>query len=129
MDEDITRLSAVLGQAIESGGTGALAAVMTDDAVVWHNTDHKDMDRASALAAITVLPQMARDVRIEVASLDPTPKGFVERYVMRGTVASHGGPIELHNCVFVSVTDGMITRIDEYVDPNGAAQFAPRSTG
>ena len=54
----------------------------------------------------------------------PIDGGFVLQFVARGTVRSNGNPFEMHNCLIVTTTDGLITRLDEYVDPTVGAQFA-----
>lgn len=45
----------------------------------------------------------------------PTPDGFVLRTILTGTAP--GGPLRLHSCLVVTLDDdGLITRVDEYLD-------------
>ena len=69
--------------------------------------------------------QVKEIVTIEDAALEPyTPDGFVMQFVMRGIVTANGKPFEMQNCIVVSMIDGKVTRIDEYVDPTVAAQLS-----
>jgi ketosteroid isomerase-like protein len=119
------RASEALGRALATGDTGELAGLYADDVVVWHNNDRLDMTQAASLASIGGLSSIAQDVRMDDVRVDEISGGFVQRFVLRGVVRATGNAIELHNCIVVQLDgDGRITRMEEYVDPNGAAQFA-----
>jgi ketosteroid isomerase-like protein len=45
----------------------------------------------------------------------PTPSGFVEQHVLRGT-APRGGQLSVLACLVVTVVGDRIVRIDEYLD-------------
>ena len=121
---DSQAIASALHAAIESGDTGPLGDLYADDAVIWHNSDYVELTKDASLASIGILSQIAEDVRVEVVRFAETDFGFVEQIVLRGTVKANGNAIALHNCILVTVDDGRVTRIDEYVDPNGASQFA-----
>lgn len=121
---DAERAADVLHRAIAGDGLDDLAALYADDAVIWHNSDRIEMTKAASIASIGGLGRIAREVHAEVVRFVETPTGFVEQLVIKGTVAATGKPIALHNCLVVTLRDGQIARLDEYVDPTGAAQFS-----
>jgi uncharacterized protein len=117
-------MSATLHAALVTGDTRALGRLCRDDLVVWHNSDRVEIDRGTALSRISALSQIAEGVTLETVRFIETDIGFVEQIVIRGTLNATGKPLELHNCLLVSVVDGKIERIDEYVDPTVATQPA-----
>jgi hypothetical protein len=77
------------------------------------------------MAAVAMLAQIVDGLQIDHPLLTPIDDGFVLRFVARGTVKSNGNPFEMHNCLIVTTTDdGLISRLDEYVDPTVGAQLA-----
>ena len=77
------------------------------------------------MAAIGMLGQLVDNLKNERVLLSPTDTGFVLQFVVRGTVRSSGNDFEMQNCIVVTTTDdGLISRIDEYVDPTVGAQLA-----
>ena len=102
------------------------SATLAPGAIVWHNHDRKEVDARENMAAIAMLCQIV-DGSADRAS----------RCSRRSTTASccsssrgarcksNGNPFEMHNCLIVTTTDdGLISRIDEYVDPTVGAQLA-----
>jgi ketosteroid isomerase-like protein len=119
-----TEISTALRRALETGDTGPLARLLADDVVVWHNSDRQELQKEAALLRIGALSTMASGVRMEVLNHADTSCGFVEQVRLRGLVKQTGRPIELYNCIVVTVRGGRVTRIDEYVDPNVATQVS-----
>jgi ketosteroid isomerase-like protein len=122
-------IAAALHTALETGQVDGLAPLLADDAVVWHNSDRLALTKGQALPRIGGAANMADAVHVEVVSRQETADGFLEQIVLRGTVRSTGSPLELHNCLVVSLRNGLVTRIDEYVDPNVTAQIKPERQG
>jgi ketosteroid isomerase-like protein len=118
-----SEIAAALHVALETGRVDNLAPLLADDAVVWHNSDRRALTKDQALPRIGGAARVAQAVHVEVVNRQETPDGFVEQIVLRGTVGVNGSPLELHNCLVVSLRDGLVTRIDEYVDPNVTAQI------
>jgi ketosteroid isomerase-like protein len=118
-------LAAAFDAALTGGEPDAFVAALAPGAVVWHNTDHNEVDARENMAGIAMLSQLVDDLENEHVLFTPTDDGFVLAYATRGKVRSNGNPFEMHNCLVVTTTDdGLISRIDEYVDPTVGAQFA-----
>ncbi len=117
-DQEIDTLADRIFAAIEAGDTEAAAACYADDAVVWHNTDGVEQTKPDNLRVLSWLvghtaTRSYRDIRRTVID-----HGFVQQHVLH--VGFDGGrTADLPACVVVSVADGLIVRIDEYLD--GAA--------
>lgn len=119
------QLVAAFDGAIEGRDPDGFVAVLAPGAIVWHNHDHKEVDARENMAAISTLARLVDGLTTEHLLVAPIDRGFVLQFVVRGTVRSNGKPFEMHNCIVVTTTDdGLINRIDEYVDPTVGAQFA-----
>jgi hypothetical protein len=106
------------------GGDGFVAA-LAPGAVVWHNHDRHDVDARENMAAVDMLSQLVDGLVNERRLFAPIDGGFVLQYVTTGTVRSSGNAFEMHNCLIVHTDDdGLVTSIDEYVDPTVGAQLS-----
>lgn len=111
-----------LFDALAAGDVAAAVACLAPDAQVWHGFDRVQHDR-DAMAAqwaelVTTFPQRwVTDVR-----RSPTPDGFVQQQVLVVRTAS-GAALGWPVCLVVTVRDGLIVRIDEYLDRAG--HFTP----
>jgi ketosteroid isomerase-like protein len=107
-----------------TGTPDAMTATFAPGAVVWHNYDRKEVDAVENMGSVTMLSQIVRDMSMEHLRVEEFPGGFLYQFALKGTVVASGNPFEMHNVVIASVADGLITRIDEYVDPTVGAQLA-----
>jgi ketosteroid isomerase-like protein len=120
--EVIDRLFAALAQ----GDLAAAAACCTPDVRVWHSFDGVAHDLAGIMAEwqglVAGFPERAFvDVRRQ-----PTPQGFVQQHVMLVRTAS-GVRKAWPLCIVVRIADGLIARLDEYIDRAGT--FDPPADG
>lgn len=106
-----------LNEALESGSPDAATAFLAPGAVLWHNDDKVEMDAVEGIGRVTGLHALVDDVRVDVVQLEQVSTGWLQRIVLRGTVRSSGRELAAHNCAMIHDSDGLITRIDEYVDP------------
>jgi ketosteroid isomerase-like protein len=106
------------------GGDG-FVAVLAPGAVIWHNHDRQVVDARDNMAAVNMLSQLVDDLANERVLFAPVDDGFVLQYVTRGKVRANGNPFEMHNCLIVHTdADGLVSRIDEYVDPTVGGQLS-----
>jgi hypothetical protein len=111
---------------LETGDPEVLRRHLAPGAVLWHNSDDTAVDAAEAVGSVSGLHGLVDGVHVEILQRAPLPDGFLQRFVVRGTVRSTGGPLAAHNCVVATTADGRITRMDEYVDPTFEAQLGLR---
>ena len=118
------QMAAAFDAALTGSDPDGFVALLAPGAIVWHNHDRKEVDARENMAAIGMLGQLVENLKNERVLLSPTDSGFVLQFVVRGSVRSSGNDFAMHNCVVVTTTDdGMISRIDEYVDPTVGAQL------
>ena len=119
------QMAASFDAALAGGDPDDFVVLLAPGAIVWHNHDRKEVDARENMAAIGMLTQLVDNLKNERVLLSPTDTGFVLQFVVRGTVRSSGNDFEMQNCVVVTTTDdGLVSRIDEYVDPTVGALLA-----
>jgi ketosteroid isomerase-like protein len=110
--------------AIAGNDTDALRAeVYAPDVVVWHNNDDHEQRIDENLKVLRWLHRNVAAKRYEEVRRQATPTGFVEQHVLRGT-APNGTELNIFACLVVTVANGRIVRIDEYLDGNAVAALA-----
>jgi ketosteroid isomerase-like protein len=108
--------------AIEAGDGATLAELWSDDVTVWRLGGGPARDKARALKVIAWFVDSTTDRRYEVLDRQVFVGGFVQQHTLHAVDAT-GAPLSFRACLVVRVSvEGLITRIDEYLDP---ADLAP----
>ncbi|MFZ9871947.1 MAG: nuclear transport factor 2 family protein [Steroidobacteraceae bacterium] len=119
--EDISALSNRFLSALERGDPDEVRAFYTSDARIWHNFDDVAQTVEENMKLLgwmsRKLPQRHyRIIRREILS-----DGWLQQHALEATLPD-GSPFRMLACCVVTVRDGLISRLDEYLDP---AQAAP----
>ncbi|MEJ7583697.1 MAG: nuclear transport factor 2 family protein [Acidimicrobiales bacterium] len=115
-DELGTRLFA----AIEAGAIDVLRdEIYAPNAVIWHNLDGAEQGVDDNLRTLGRVARHVTGLRYDDVRREPTPTGFVQQHVLRGTAP--GGELAVPACLVVTVDGDRITRIDEYLDSAAVA--------
>ena len=111
-----------LFSAIEQSDIAALTALWSDDVVVWRQGGGRERDKPRALSVIEWFVGATADRRYEVLDRQVFDGGFVQQHLLHATTRD-GEKVVLRVCLVVKIgEDGLIRRIDEYLDP---AELAP----
>jgi len=105
--------------AIQSGDTDAVRACYAPDAKLWHNTDgiEQTVEENMKLLGWMIRYIPVRNYRI--VRREALADGFVQQHVLEATLPT-GEPWTMDACAVVRIKDGVIARLDEYID---SAQF------
>jgi uncharacterized protein len=124
MTTDALAIAEQLFAAIEAGDVDAVGALYAEDVAVWHNYDNVVQPKAENLATLAWMARRVSGLRYEVQSRVEVPGGVFQQHILRGT-APGGEPLEMPACMRLYISDGLITRIEEYLDPAQAAVLRP----
>lgn len=117
----VTSVADRLFCAIEAGDVAAVAAMWSGDVTVWHAGDTRPSEKARAMKVIEWFVSATVDRHYDVLDRRIFDGGFVQQHVLHGT-ARDGTPYSLRVGIIICVgRDGLITRIDEYLDPSDLA--------
>lgn len=101
--------------AIQAGDVAATRACYAPDAKLWHNTDdiEQTVDQNMAVLEwfIGALPDRFYRVLYRAAVKD----GFVQQHILEATLPD-GTKWKMFACVVVRIENGLIVRLDEYLD-------------
>lgn len=110
--------------ALEGGDAHAARDALTEDALVWHNFDRVEQDRDQAHTDWIGLIERTTDRKATDVHRVSTEDGYVQRHNWVMTFAP-GKQMAFAVCVVVTIKDGKIFRLYEYLDR--AANFAPEA--
>lgn len=122
-EDEIRSLAKRFFDCVEAGDIDGLVSCYAPDAKVRHNTDELEQapeDNRKVLAGMVtrIIDRVYDNRRLEVF-----PGGFVQQHVLRGTRVQDNVRLALPACIVCTVSDGRITRLDEYFDSARVAEF------
>jgi ketosteroid isomerase-like protein len=121
-ESEIEALARRFFDCAEAGDIDGLVACYSADARIWHNTDEAEQSPAENAETLKGFVQRISNRRYAVRRLHVFPGGFVQQHVLEG-VRQDGAPVALPACIVCTVSDGKITRLDEYFDSARVATF------
>jgi ketosteroid isomerase-like protein len=101
---------------IEVGDLAAVRAVYAPDVVVWAGFDDKARDVDSSLGVLEWLLSVTTERRYEIVRRIEINGGVLLQHVLHATTRA-GTTFSMPACLVIQVGDGLITRVDEYLDP------------
>ena len=105
--------------AIERGDAEMLSSLWADDIEVWHNNDGVVQTKEQNLAVLEWMSKGTASVEYIDIVRDLTATGFAQRHTLRLTFDG-GRTADLAVAIFVAISNGQVTRIDEYFDGSHA---------
>ena len=106
--------------AITEADTETVRKLYRPDARIWHNSSGKLQTVDENIESIGKIHSILDNLHYEIVRREPTSNGFFQQHILRGTRAS-GEAYAMHACVIIDIEDGLITRLDEYLDSADSA--------
>ena len=105
--------------ALSAGDVAAACACFGLNATIWHGFDA--IAQTAKEVAISWKAMIAHFPERGVVDVrrQPTPTGFVQQHLWTARTAD-GRAMAWPVCVVVQITDGLIARLDEYIDRAGS---------
>jgi ketosteroid isomerase-like protein len=122
---EMNALADRLTRAYEENDTAGIVACYAPDAQIWHNLDEVDQSVDQQLDATRWLNEKVKDLNYEILSRDFFDGGYVQQYIVHGTVADSGADFHMSLCMHVTVRNGQIARLAEYLDSANLAPLGP----
>jgi ketosteroid isomerase-like protein len=116
-----------LYRALADGDVAAARACCTEDLQVWHSFDQKIMNLDESVVGWQQLVDGFAERTFTDVRRYPIPGGWVQRQQMIAATSA-GLRMAWPVCLFVTVRDGLICRIDEYIDRAGYYEIAEGAT-
>ena len=109
--------------AIESGDVATVRACYAPDARIWHNNDGKEQTVDQNMRTLEWFMRKLPDRHYRVLRREALKDGFLQQHVLEATLPD-GVAWAMPACVVVTIKDGLITRLDEYLDSAHTAALA-----
>jgi ketosteroid isomerase-like protein len=109
--------------AIESGDAAAVRACYAPDAVIWHNNDDVEQNVDKNMRTLDWFMRKLPDRHYRVIRREALKDGFLQQHVLEATLPD-GTKWNLPACLVVKTRDGLIVRLDEYLDSAATAPLA-----
>ena len=109
--------------ALARGDVAAARACCTPDAIVWHSFDQVALDLDATVKGWEQLVAGFPERGFADVRLTETPEGWAVRQLMVGRTQA-GVRIAWPLCAFITLRDGLIARLDEYIDRAGTFAIA-----
>ena len=104
-------------------GEGAPLKMYAEDATLWHNTDEVEGPATEGRQNLAILRNAVPDFHAAETRLHVWDDGCALQYAFVGTLPS-GAALGIPGCIIITVRDGLIQRVQEYVDSAHAAALA-----
>jgi ketosteroid isomerase-like protein len=101
--------------AIQAGDAEAMRDCYAPDAKIWHNIDNVEQTVDQNVKSLNWFVRNLPDRLYTVQRLEALKDGFLQQHVLSATLPD-GTAWKMSACVVVRMTDGKITRLDEYID-------------
>lgn len=108
--------------AIQSGDTDTVRACYHPDAKLWHNNDGIEQTVDQNMKVLDWFIRALPDRNYRVTRLEALPDGFMQQHVLEATLPD-GTKWSMDACVVVRMENGVITRLDEYIDSAKSSQL------
>ncbi len=107
--------------AIQTGDTATVRACYAPDAKLWHNTDGIEQTVDQNMRVLDWFIRTLPDRNYRVVRREALKDGFLQQHVLEATLPD-GTKWAMDACVVVRIENGLIARLDEYLDSaQGAA--------
>lgn len=117
-EAEMNELGDRLITAIQAGDAEAVRGIYAADAQIWHNFDEVVQNPAQNLLTLVDMHKRASNLRYTEIQRFASPGGFVQQHVLVGDAKY--GPLRMPAIIRFWVTDGRITRLEEYLDTRQA---------
>jgi ketosteroid isomerase-like protein len=113
--------------AVQAGDAETVRACYAPDARIWHNNDGIEQTVDQNLRVLAWFARTLPERRYRVLRREALPDGFRQQHVLEA-VLPDGTPWSMDACVVVRMENGLITRLDEYIDSAKAALLRPKAS-
>lgn len=118
--EDVLAFGDRFFGAIERGDVEAVRACYAPDAKIWHNNDDLEQSVDQNLKVLAWLMRRLSERSYRIVRREVLSDGLLQQHVLEGKLPD-GRAFSMAACCVIRLEDGVISRLDEYIDSAGAA--------
>ena len=123
-EQEILAFAKHFVDAIEAGDVPAMRACYAPGAKIWHNTDNVEQTIDENVKVLNWFIRTLPDRHYRVVRREALSDGFLQQHVLEATLPD-GQKWKMDACVVVKMENGLITRLDEYLDSAARVPLLP----
>jgi ketosteroid isomerase-like protein len=101
--------------AIQTGDVPTVRSCYAPGAKIWHNTDNVEQTVDDNVKVLEWFIKTLPDRNYRVLRREALKDGFLQQHVLEATLPD-GAAWKMSACVVIKMENGLITRLDEYLD-------------
>jgi ketosteroid isomerase-like protein len=118
--EDIHAFSDRFLACLERGDIDQARSFYAPDARIWHNFDECEQTVDENLKLLAWMHRKLPVRKYRLVRRELLHDGWLQQHVVEATLPD-GQPFQMPACCVIQMKDGLITRLEEYLDPARAA--------
>ncbi|QTN18300.1 nuclear transport factor 2 family protein [Brevundimonas sp. AJA228-03] len=119
-EKDIHEFSDRFSAALGRGDSESARTFYAPDARIWHNFDDHEQSVEENLKTLAWMHRKLPVRKYNILRREILHDGWIQQHVLEATLPD-GRLFRMAACCVVRMKDGLITRLDEYLDPAQAA--------
>ena len=120
--EEILAFAKKFVDSIQAGYIATTRACYHPDAKLWHNTDGIEQTVDQNMKVLDWFIRTLPDRNYRVTRREALSDGFLQQHVLEATLPD-GTKWAMDACVVIRIENGLITRLDEYLDSAQAGKL------
>lgn len=116
LTQDVSEFADRFMAALEAGDGAAVRRFYAPGATIWHNFDDAEQSLDDNLKLLDWMARKLPQRRYRILRREMLPDGWLQQHVLEGDLPD-GRRMQLHACCVITMKNGLITRLAEYVDP------------
>jgi ketosteroid isomerase-like protein len=125
--QDIHAFAERFMAALNGTDAAAVRSFYTPDATCWHNFDDYDQPIDENMKLFEWMARKAPGRRYQVVRRDLLPGGWFQQHVLEADLPD-GRRLRMLACCVITLENGLIRRIEEYLDPAQAAVLSSKAS-
>ncbi|MEL7312583.1 MAG: nuclear transport factor 2 family protein [Pseudomonadota bacterium] len=101
---------------VERGDVDGATACHTPDSQVWHNYSNESQSIAENMELLRLMVAKCKSRKYEIHRHEEIEGGYLQHHTLHVT-GLNGQSLSVEACAIVSVEQGKISRIKEWIDP------------
>ncbi|MEY2918991.1 MAG: hypothetical protein RL261_296 [Pseudomonadota bacterium] len=113
--------------ALNEGDAAKVRTFYQPDATCWHNFDDHDQALDDNMKLLEWMVRKVPDRHYRVVRRELIPGGWLQQHILEARLAN-GREMKMFACCVITLKNGLIQRIEEYLDPAQAAVLREAKT-
>jgi ketosteroid isomerase-like protein len=113
-------IAEAIGRGVAARDLGIVRSLFAPGATVWHAIGDATMTLQDSLRGLQAVLDVTSELSYVEVRVTPTAQGYLDQHYVQAVMKS-GQHIRFPAVMVVTMNDGLITRLEEYIEASAAA--------